>query len=201
MDSPSGSLSFLKICLSLHENRFMSKIQIKLSGVGAELVLGSYMPKDATIFNDWEEFYHFNDLMHVTQLLSEHVAGIEIRQDDELVFTGKVLAAKFLPQKSVSPVLGQGALYLRTECAEQAVYHCEFEAEGFDKEKLLFETQDHDLLFRVGKSFITNVLYDEQPFPLEWVSAHPIGNICLLCRCENGYLVPVYDAVKKVSVV
>jgi len=34
---------------------------------------------------------------------------------------------------------------------------------------------------------------------LEWVSAHPVGDICLLCRFDNGYLVPFYDAVKKLK--
>lgn len=177
----------------------MSKINIKLSGVAAELVLGNYMPKDATIFNDWQEFYHFNDLIHETQLLSEHVAEIEIQQNEEVVFKGKIPGTRLLPQKSSSPVLVQRALYLRTECAEQAFFQCEFETENFDKEKLYFETQDYDLLFKVGKSFIATVLYDKQSFPLEWVSAHPIGDICVLCRFENGYLVPVYDAVKKIG--
>lgn len=177
----------------------MSKINIKLSGIGAELVLGNYMPKDSTIFNDWQEFYHFNDLIHETQMLSEHVSEIEVRQDEEIVFKGRIPGTSFLPQKSISPVLVQGALYLRTECAEQTVFQCEFPTENFDKSRLLFETQDHDLLFRVGKSFITKVVYDEQSFPLEWVSAKPIGNICILCRFDNGYLVPVYDAVKKIG--
>ena len=179
----------------------MSKIKIQISGVGAELVLGNYMPKDATIFNDWLEFYHFNDIIHETQLLAEHVSEITICQDEENVFKGKIPEIKFISQKSFSPVMVEHALYLRTECAEQAVYECEFETDNFDKNKLFFETQDYDLLFKVGKSFITNILYDHQSFPIEWVSAHPIGDICLLCRFENGYLVPVYDAVKKIAVI
>lgn len=178
----------------------MSKIKIQISGVGVELVLGNYMPKDTTIFNDWQEFYHFNDLIHKTQLLAEHVSKIIISQDEKIVFEGKIPVIKFLPQKSFSPVLVQQALYLRTECAEQAVYEREFEIDNFDKNKLFFETQDYDLLFKVGKSFITNILYDKQPFPLEWMSAHPIGDICLLCRFESGYLIPVYDAVKRLAV-
>jgi hypothetical protein len=178
----------------------MSKINIQISGVGAELVLGNYMPKDATIFNDWLEFYHFNDLIHETQLLSEYVSEIVIKQDEEVLFRGKIPETKFIPQKSYSPVLVQQALYLRTECAERSVFECEFETENFDKNKLFFETQDYDLLFKVGKSFISGMLYDNQPFTLEWVNAHPIGDLCLLCRCENGYLVPVYDAVKKLGV-
>ena len=177
----------------------MSKIYIQISGVGAELVLGNYMPKDATIFNDWQEFFHFNDLIHETQLLAEYITEIVIKQDDMVVFQGKIPETKFIPQKSYSPVLEQHALYLRTECAERAMYECTFETENFDKNKLFFETQDYDLLFKVGKSFISGLLYDKKPFPLEWVSAHPIGDLCLLCRSENGYLVPVYDAVKKLG--
>jgi len=177
----------------------MSKIKIRITGIGAELTLGNYMPRDATIFNDWQEFFHFDDLIHETQLLAEHVAEIEIRQDDVVVFTGKIPDTKFQSQKSYSPVLVPQALYLRTECAEQAVYQCEFEMDDFDKNKLFFETQDYDLLFKVGKSFVTQVIYDHQPFPLEWVSGKPVGNICLLCRFQDGYLVPVYDAVKKMA--
>jgi hypothetical protein len=178
----------------------MSNINIQISGVSAELVLGNYMPKDATIFNDWLEFYHFNDLIHETQLLAEYVSEIVIKQDEEVLFRGKIPETKFIPQKSYSPVLVQHALYLRTECAERAIYECVFETENFDRNKLFLETQDYDLLFKVGKSFISGIVYDNQTLPLEWVSAHPIGDLCLLCRCENGYLVPVYDAVKKLGV-
>ena len=66
--------------------------------------------------------------------------------------------------------------------------------------KLLFETQDYDLLFKVGISFLSKIIYDNQELNLEWVSAKPVGNICLLCRAENGYLVPLYDAVRKIVV-
>ena len=175
----------------------MSKINIQLSGVAAELVLGNYMPKDLTIYNDWLEFYHFNDIIHETQLLTEYVTEIEIKQDEVIVFKGKIPDTNFIPVKSFSPVLIQQALYLRTECAENAVYQCEFEIENFDKDKLLFETQDYDLLFKVGKSFISKLIYDNTPQPLIWVSARPVGDICLLCRYVNGYLVPIYDAVHK----
>jgi len=175
----------------------MSKIKIQLTGVAAELVLGSYMPKDATIFNNWEEFFHYNDLIHVSQLLVEHISEIEIKQDDAVIFTGKIPNAHIVAQKSTSPVLIEKTLYLRTECAEQAVYTCEFETDEFDKTKLCFETQDYDMLFKVGKSFLAKVTYEGKPLPLEWVSAKPVGNICVLCRFENGYLVPVYDAVNK----
>jgi len=177
----------------------MSKIKIQLTGVAAELVLGSYMPKDATIFNNWEEFFHYNDLIHVSQLLIEHISEIEIKQDDVVIFTGKIPNAHTVAQKSTSPVLVNKALYLRTECAEQAVYTCEFEADGFDKTKLNFETQDYDMLFKVGKSFLAKVTYEGKPLPLDWVSAKPAGNICVLCRFENGYLIPVYDAVNKLA--
>ena len=78
----------------------MSKIKIQISGVAAELVLGNYMPKDATIFNDWQEFFHFNDMIHETQLLSEHVSEIEIRQDEVEIFKGKIPDTQFQPQKS-----------------------------------------------------------------------------------------------------
>ena len=178
----------------------MSTIQITLTGVAAELTLGSYMPKDATIFNNWEEFFHFNDLIHESQLLAEHISGIEIQQDGKMLFSGKIPLSQFRAQKSFSPVMKEKALYLRTECAEQAVYHCKFEVESFDKMKLMFETQDYDLLFKVGSSFISNMTYDGKELDLEWVSAKPVGNICLLCRAENGYLVPVYDAVRKIAV-
>lgn len=178
----------------------MSTIQLTMKGVAAELTLGSYMPKDATIFNNWEDFYHFNDLVHVSQLLAEHISEIEIKQDAEVIFTGKVPISQFKSQKSFSPVLKDKALYLRTECAEEAVYQCEFEVEQFDKMKLMFETQDYDLLFKVGNSFLSKMTYEGKELILEWVSAKPVGNICLLCRFENGYLVPVYDAIKKLTV-
>ena len=42
----------------------MSHITIQLSGIAAELVLGNYMPTDPTIMKNWEEFYHYNDLIH-----------------------------------------------------------------------------------------------------------------------------------------
>ncbi len=177
----------------------MSKIQIQLTGVAAELTLGNYMPKDATIFNNWEDFYHYNDLIHVSQLLVEHISEIKIMENEEVVFTGKIPIAHILQQKSTAPVLVERSVYLRTECAEQAVYRCEFETNDFNKMKLKFETQDYDLLFKVGKSYLSKVLYDNQELDLEWISGKPLGNICLLCRFENGFLVPLYDAVKKLQ--
>ena len=191
----------LFINLNLYETKkeIMSKIKIQISGVGAELVLGSYLPGDATIFNDWQEFYHFNDLIHETQLLVEYVSEIEIKVDDLVLFRGKIPDTKFIPQKSCSPVMIEQGIYLRTECAENAVYQSEFEIESFDKNMLFFETQDYDLLFKVGNAFISHLIYDQVSYPLEWVSAHPVGDICLLCRFDNGYLVPFYDAVKKLK--
>jgi hypothetical protein len=181
------------------QNTDMSKITIQLTGVSAELALGNYMPKDTTIFNNWEDFYHYNDLIHVSQLLVEHISEIQISKDGEVVFSGQISPAHLHSQKSISPVLQHRALYLRTECAEQAVYSCEFEAEAFDKNRLSFETQDYDHLFKVGTSFLSKVLYDGQEIKPEWISGKPVGNICVLCRFENGYLVPLYDAVNKIA--
>jgi hypothetical protein len=177
----------------------MSKISIQLTGVAAELTLGNYMPKDTTIFKNWEDFYHYNDLIHESQLLAEHISEVQISRDGEVIFTGQISPAHIRPQKSISPVLQHRALYLRTECAEQAVYRCEFEAGDFDKNKLGFETQDYDMLFKVGNSFLSKVLYDGREVSAEWISGKPVGNICLLCRFENGYLVPLYDAVNKIG--
>lgn len=177
----------------------MSKIQIQLTGVGAELVLGNYMPKDTTIFHNWEEFFHYNDLVHGSHLLADHIAEIEMKQDNALIFKGQIPASQFKAQKSASPVFVDKGLYLRTECAENAIYKCEFEVDDFDKMNLQFETQDYDMLFKVGKSFVTKMFYNDKALELEWVSAKPVGNICVLCRFENGYLVPIYDAVKRVA--
>src|ERR1035437_2319618 len=108
----------------------MSNIKIQLTGVAAELTLGNYMPNDTTIFNNWEDFYHYNDLIHVSQLLPHHISEIEIQQDDKVIIKGKIPKTSYFPQKSFSPVLVHRALYLRTECAEHAVYKCEFETEA-----------------------------------------------------------------------
>lgn len=177
----------------------MSKIEIEIKGVSAELVLGNYMPKDPTIYENWEEFYHYDDLIHESQLLSDYVTEITILKDGEQAFKGNIPASKLNAQKSFIPVMQQGALYLRTECVENAVYRCEFETPDFELSKLSFETQDYDLLFKVGKSFIVCPVYDGKPLQLTWISATPVGNICLLCRCDNGYLIPVYDAINKIE--
>jgi hypothetical protein len=177
----------------------MSKIQIQISGVAVELVLGNYMPKDTTIFNNWEDFYHFNNLIHESQLLSEHISEIIIKQDEQVIYKGRIPDSQFVSQKSFLPAMLHQALYLRTECAENATFQYEFETDYFDKMKLVFETQDYDLIFKSGKSFISKVLYDGNSLHQEWVSGKPIANICVLCRFENGYLVPIYNAVNKVG--
>jgi hypothetical protein len=177
----------------------MANIHIQLTGVAAELTLGNYMPTDPTIMNNWEDFYHYNDLIHCSQLLTDHISEIQIKENNKVIFTGQVPEKQFQEDKSIAPILSNRALYLRTECVEQAVYTCSFEAENFDKTKLIFETQDYDLLFKVGKSFVSKVIYDDTEINLEWVSGKPVGNICLLCMFENGYLIPVYDAINKIE--
>jgi len=176
----------------------MSHLSIQFTGVGAELVLGNYKPEDTTIFNDWQEFFNYNDLIHESQLLTEHISELLITRDEEIVFQGRIPSPQIQAQKSFSPALVPQALYLRTECAENAIYRCELDTEEFDISKLSFETQDYDLLFKVGKSFLSRLLYDGNELKPEWVSAVPVGNICVLCRAENGCLVPVYNAVGKV---
>ena len=176
----------------------MSFISIRLTGIAAELVLGNYMPKDVSIFNNWEDFFHYNDLIHVSRLITEHITEIQIRNDENIIFTGKIPDSRIQKQKSFSPVLNQNSLYLRTECAEQSVFECSFETESFDKNKLTFETQDYDGLFKVGKSFLNKAFYDGTEINPEWVSGKPVGNICLLCRYQNGFLIPFYDAINKI---
>lgn len=175
----------------------MSKIKIEFTGVAAEIVLGNYMPKDPTIYNNWEDFYHFNDLIHESLMLAEYISEIRITENEKLIFNGKIPDPHYKPQKSFITVLSEGATYLRTECAEQATYKVEFEADNFDKMKLFFETQDYDMLFKVGSPFLASINYENSVYKLEWVSGKPLGNICLLCRCENGFLVPLYDAINK----
>jgi hypothetical protein len=175
----------------------MSKIQIQLTGIGAELALGNYMPNDTTIFQNWEEFFHYNNLVHNSLLLTEHISEIEIKQDDAVIFKGKIPASQFIVQKGFTPKMENEKFYLRTECAEQAIYCTEFEVDNFDKMKLYFETQDYDLLFKVGNSFLAKIAYEGKPLELSWISGKPVGNICLLCTFSNGFLVPKYDAIKK----
>ena len=59
----------------------MSKIQITIKGIAAELVVGNYLPSDKTIFNNWDEFYNYNDVLHVSQLLSEHISERTVTVD------------------------------------------------------------------------------------------------------------------------
>ncbi|MBN2765787.1 MAG: hypothetical protein JXR27_05385 [Paludibacteraceae bacterium] len=177
----------------------MQTIKISISGVAAELVLGNYMPTDPNIMNNWENFYHYNDLIHKSMLLADYVSEIKISVDNAEVYVGKIPLDAFIAEKSIVPAMLERALYLRTECVENAVFECEFEAESFEKQKLKFFTQDFDHLFKVGTSFITEMTYDNIKIELNWVKAEPVGNICLLCRFENGYLVPVYDAIRKIE--
>ena len=175
------------------------KIKLEIKGVSAELVLGNYMPKDPTIYEDWQEFFRYDDLIHESQLLSDYVNEITIWKNEAQIFKGKIPASQFKAAKSFSPAMEQNSLYLRAECAENAVYSAEFDVGDFDLNKLYFETQDYDSLFKVGKSFVTNILYKDKKIELEWKSAVSIGNICLLCKFENGYLTPLYDAVNKIN--
>ncbi|MDD2996012.1 MAG: hypothetical protein PHP99_07350 [Paludibacter sp.] len=177
----------------------MQKIKISISGVAAEIVLGNYMPTDSTIMNNWEDFYHYNDLVHKSLLLADYVSNIAISVDGSEVYSGKIPANAFNAEKSIVPAMQERALYLRTECVENAVFECEFETENFDKQKLTFFTQDYDHLFKVATSFITEIRYENTKIELNWAKAEPVGNICLLCRFENGYLVPVYDAIRKIE--
>lgn len=175
----------------------MSKITLEITGVAAELTLGNYMPTDPTIMNNWEDFYHYHDLIHVSQLLSDYIDELIISVDQQIIYKGKIPAKAFRAQKSFCPVMVDRALYLRTECVEKATYQIEFEVENFDRNLLKFETQDYDLLFKVANSFVHRVLYDQKVIQPEWKKGRPIANICVLCRNENGYLVPVYDAINK----
>lgn len=173
------------------------KLKITIKGVAAELVLGSYLPSDKTIFNNWEEFYNYNNLLHTTQLIAEHINEITIYVDDKQVFSGKAPAEAFKKEKSFLPAMRQNDVYLRTECVENAVFNIETDVDDFDIHKLSFNTQDYDLIFKTGKAFVTSLNYDGRTLKPEWQSAEPVGNICLLCGFQDGYLLPIYDAIKK----
>ncbi len=177
----------------------MQKIKIAITGVAAELVLGNYMPTDATIMNEWSEFYHYNDVMHDSQLIMSHLREVTITCDDVIDFQNVIPDTQVVRQKTIMPALIDGGLYLKTECVEEAQYLCEFEANEFDIEKVVFQTQDYDHFFKVGTDFLVNIRYDTQIIKPEWVSGKPVGNLCLLCRFENGYLIPIYDAIAKVE--
>ena len=173
----------------------MQNVRIEMKGIAAELVLGNYMPADPAILKNWEDFYHYNDLIHVSHLLAEYLEEINIYVNNTLLISKKKFPA--VKQKSISPVMQQDALYLRTECVEKAEYAINFETEDFLPEKLRFETQDYDGLFRTGNEFVVSVQYKDQNFVPEWISGQPLGNLCVLCAYDKGYLVPVYDAILK----
>jgi len=175
----------------------MSKIQITIKGIAAELVIGNYLPSDKTIFTNWEDFYHYNDVLHHSQLIADHISEIEILIDDKQIYKGKIPAAQFIAEKSFMPNMVENAVYLRTECVENAVYSIETEIEDFSISKLKFLTQDYELIFKTAKEFVTQVQYNGKQLDLVWKSASPVGNVCLLCGFQNGFLVPLYDAVSK----
>lgn len=175
----------------------MSKVQITIKGVAAELVIGNYLPSDKTIFTNWEEFYHYNDVLHTSQLIADYISEIEIIVDEKIQHNGKIPAIQFKKEKSFLPNMTQNGVYLRTECIENAVYTIETEIENFDISKLTFSTQDYEHIFKTGKEFVSKVQYNNQLLEINWVSGEPVGNICLLCGFRNGFLVPMYDAITK----
>lgn len=176
----------------------MSKIKINIQGVAAELSLGNYTPIDKTIFNNWEDFYKYNDILHVSQFVADHISEIEIIIDDQVQYKGKIPARQFTKNKSELPQMKEGSLYLRTECIENATFCIETEINDFDFNKLIFMTQDYDLIFKSATEFVSSIIYDNKTLELNWIKAEPLGNICLLCGYQNGFLLPIYDAVKKV---
>ena len=175
----------------------MSKIKITIKGVAAELVLGSYLPSDKTIYTNWEDFYKYNDVLHASQLVADYISDIEILEDEKLIYKGKIPAKQFVKEKSFLPNMTENGVYLRTECVENATYEIETEIVGFDISKLTFSTQDYELLFKTATDFVTHVMYDNTPLELTWLKGKPVGNICLLCGFRNGFLVPLYDAITK----
>lgn len=172
-------------------------IEITITGTAAELVLGTYLPSDKTIFNNWEEFYHYNNLIHETRLMADYITEIEIKNDNTLIYKGKIPTNKLIKAKSVCPALEDSKVYLRTECIENAIFKANFETTDFDLNKLSVRTQDYDAIFKSATDFVTELDYDGKLIAPEWLSAEPVGNICLLCGCSNGFLIPVYDAVSK----
>lgn len=175
----------------------MNKIQITIKGIGAELVLGNYLPADKTIFNNWEEFFHYNDVLHTSQLIADHITEIEIIVDGNVMHKGKIPARQFVKTKSFMPNMVENSVYLRTECIENATYKIEAEIENFNINNLQFLTQDYELIFKSAKEFISTIKYNDVDLQSNWVHGEPIGNICLLCGYQNGFLIPLYDAVTK----
>lgn len=178
----------------------MTKVRIEIKGVAAEIVLGNYMPTDTTIINNWEDFYNYNDVIHQTLLLKEHLTEFRIFINDQESKQQVQRQLKYVNAKTVIPYMEQEALYLRTECVENASFICEFETTSdFDLNKLNAVVQDYDALFKVSSHFIEALTYEGKQLELQWQSGKPIGNICLLCTYKNGYLVPIYDAIKKIK--
>ncbi len=176
----------------------MNKIRIEIEGVAAEIVLGNYMPADTTIMNNWEDFYRYNDLIHKTLLLKDYISAFRVIVNEQEIEQLGQRKIKYEHSKTVVPVMQQDALYLRTECVEDAHFVCEFEtAEEFDLTQLVASIQDFDAMFKVGNAFIEELQYKGAKLNLEWQGGKPLGNICLLCGYNNGYLVPIYDAIKK----
>lgn len=185
--------------INYKKNEFMGVIKIQLKGVGVELALGEYPRTDTKIFEEWTEFFNYNNLVHTSHLMLNHLSEVIITDDDVQIYKGKLSDCKQSIQHSFEFPLEEGHLYLRTECVEQAVYQCEFTTDDFDSAKLVIEIQEYDHLFKTAKVFISNLLYEKELLNLDWVSADPIGNICLLCKYENAYLIPIYDAVTKTT--
>jgi hypothetical protein len=163
----------------------MGIVKIQLKGVGVELALGEYPKTDVKIFEEWTEFFNYNNLVHNSHLMLDHLSEVIITEDEILLYKGKLTSTKHSVQKNIEPLFDEGQLYLRTECVEQAVYQCEFTTNKFDITKLVIETQEYDHLFKTAKAFISNLLYDDELLKLEWLSADSIGNICMLCKYEN----------------
>ena len=177
----------------------MKRLVIEIKGVAAELVLGNYEPTDLTIMNDWAEFYHYNNVMHDSLLITSHVRDVKINWDGETVFQGLLPSNQVVCQQTMIPALIDQSLYLKTECVEEALYVCEFDIEEFHLADVIFETQDFDQLFKVGQDFLSVIRYENQIKKPEWVSGKPIGNLCLLCQFTGGYFIPKYDAIAKVA--
>lgn len=178
----------------------MNKIRIEIDGVAAEIVLGNYMPTDTTIMNNWEDFYRYNDLIHKTLLLKDYISTFRVFINEQEIETVAQRKIKYEHAKTIVPFMVQDALYLRTECVEDAHFVCEFETEEeFDLSHLTANIQDYDSLFKVGNAFVEELQYKGSKINLEWQGGKPLGNICLLCGYQNGYLVPMYDAIKKVK--
>jgi hypothetical protein len=175
----------------------MNKYIIELKGIAMELVLGNYMPTDLTILNNWEEFYHYNDLIHSSQLLSDYLQELLVFSNNDLIYKEKSFKIPIIKEKSFCPYMIQNALYLRTECAENAVFNCSFEADEFLPENLAIHVQDYDGIFRTGNSFITSLSYNGKKMVPEWQTGTSIGNICVVCKFDQGYLIPEYDAINK----